>query len=129
MDDFEKRLEEALPCNRYQCDEARQTHSTACAAYYRDAVLAAHEQATEALRALVQTMINEDPNDMAADGVTVLDVWRKEAKRALTQDEPCKTCEPPNGDGQGERIRCTVGGMSWTEPCPDCTERGSDERS
>lgn len=36
------------------------------------------------LRALVQTMLDEDPNDLCADGgVTVLMVWRKEARRAL----------------------------------------------
>ena len=32
---------------------------------------------------LVQILLDEDPNDMAADAVTVLDVWRKEARAAL----------------------------------------------
>ena len=36
------------------------------------------------LEGLVQCLIDEDPNDIAADGgVTVLDVWRKEARAAL----------------------------------------------
>lgn len=36
------------------------------------------------LRALVQTLIDGDPNELAADGgVTVLDVWRKEARHIL----------------------------------------------
>ena len=35
------------------------------------------------LERLVQCLIDEDPDDMAADGVTVLDVWRKEARAAL----------------------------------------------
>ena len=35
------------------------------------------------LERLVQCLIDEDPYDMAADGVTVLDVWRKEAREAL----------------------------------------------
>lgn len=37
------------------------------------------------LEYLVQCLIDEDPNDMAADGVTVLDVWRKEARYALIE--------------------------------------------
>ncbi len=32
------------------------------------------------LRRLVRTLLENDPDDMAADGVTVLDVWRKEAR-------------------------------------------------
>lgn len=35
------------------------------------------------LERLVQCLIDEDPYDMAADGVTVLEVWRKEAREAL----------------------------------------------
>ena len=37
----------------------------------------------ERLRELVACLLDNDPNDMAADGVTVLDVWRKDAARAL----------------------------------------------
>ena len=59
--------------------------------HYIDDVLTRLQDQVEAqadeirlLRALVRTMVDEDPNDMAADGgVTVLDVWRKEARRAL----------------------------------------------
>jgi hypothetical protein len=39
------------------------------------------------LRRLVQILIEEDPNDMAADAVTVLDVWRKEALAALGEKD------------------------------------------
>jgi hypothetical protein len=35
------------------------------------------------LRALIQALLDNDPDDSAADGVTVLEVWRKEARRAL----------------------------------------------
>ena len=35
------------------------------------------------LRDLVQTLLDNDPDDMAADGVTVLMVWRIEARAAL----------------------------------------------
>lgn len=36
------------------------------------------------LRSLVQCLLDEDPNDLAADGgVTVLDVWRKQARTIL----------------------------------------------
>lgn len=35
------------------------------------------------LRAMVQTLIDNEPDDMAADGVTVFDVWRKDAKALL----------------------------------------------
>ena len=42
-------------------------------------VLHEAEQRIVKLERLVQILIDEDPNDMAADAVTVLDVWRKEA--------------------------------------------------
>ena len=46
---------------------------------------------TEAkLRDLVQTLIDNDPNDMAADGVTVLDVWRNAALAALSAKQEQK---------------------------------------
>jgi hypothetical protein len=35
------------------------------------------------LRDLVQILIGNDPYDMAADAVTVLDVWRKRARDIL----------------------------------------------
>ena len=39
------------------------------------------------LRAMVAGMIDNDPNELAADGgVTVLDVWRKDAARALDRN-------------------------------------------
>ena len=39
------------------------------------------------LRNLVQTLIDNDPDELAADGgVTVLDVWRKEARRLLANE-------------------------------------------
>lgn len=39
----------------------------------------------ERLRSLARAMLENDPDDMAADGVTCLDVWRKEAKSLLEQ--------------------------------------------
>lgn len=37
----------------------------------------------ERMRELVACLLDNDPNDMAADAVTVLDVWRKDAARVL----------------------------------------------
>lgn len=37
----------------------------------------------ERLRALVECLLENDPNDMAADAVTVLEVWRREARKVL----------------------------------------------
>jgi len=37
----------------------------------------------ERLRGLVKSMLENDPDDDAADGVTVLMAWRKEARQAL----------------------------------------------
>jgi hypothetical protein len=37
------------------------------------------------LRGLVRCLVENDPDDDAADGVTVLDVWRKDAVRALKE--------------------------------------------
>jgi hypothetical protein len=42
----------------------------------RDALRAENEK----LRRLVRVLLENDPDDMAADAVTVLDVWRKEAR-------------------------------------------------
>lgn len=39
------------------------------------------------LRALVSVMIENDPNDYAADAVTVLDVWRKDARDLISATE------------------------------------------
>lgn len=39
------------------------------------------------LTRLVRTMLENDPNDMAADAVTVLAVWRRAAARALDTHE------------------------------------------
>jgi hypothetical protein len=35
------------------------------------------------LRELIRVQLENNPNDDAADGVSVLDVWRKEARRVL----------------------------------------------
>jgi len=37
------------------------------------------------LTRLVETLVENDPEDMAADAVTVLDVWRKEARELLAR--------------------------------------------
>lgn len=42
------------------------------------------EQTITKMRALIGTLLDNDPNELAADGgVTVLDVWRKDAMRVL----------------------------------------------
>lgn len=46
--------------------------------------IAAMQKRVRKLEYLVQCLLDEDPNNLAADGgVTVLDVWRKEARAAL----------------------------------------------
>lgn len=44
-----------------------------------DRLRASHNQ----LLSLVRVLMVNDPHDMAADGVTVLDVWRKTARIAI----------------------------------------------
>lgn len=44
----------------------------------------AAESSLATARQLIQTLLDNDPNDMAADGVTVFDVWRMEALIALS---------------------------------------------
>ncbi len=39
----------------------------------------------EKLQTLVQALLDNDPDDDAADGVTVLDVWRKDARAILAE--------------------------------------------
>lgn len=41
----------------------------------------------ESLRDLVDCLIENDPNDSAADAVTVLDVWRKDARDLMSATE------------------------------------------
>lgn len=48
----------------------------------------------ERLRALVQALLDNDPDDDAADGVTVLEVWRKEARRALAGEQDAGGANP-----------------------------------
>lgn len=45
--------------------------------------LEAAEARVVGLAGLVQVLLDNDPDDDAADGVSVLDVWRKEARAAL----------------------------------------------
>lgn len=42
----------------------------------------------EVLRALVKTLMENDPTDDAVDGLTVLDVWRKEVLEAVPPTMP-----------------------------------------
>lgn len=43
------------------------------------------------LLGLVQVLLDNDPNDMAADAITVLDVWRKDAERIVAKHkQPAK---------------------------------------
>ena len=82
-------------CNRYvngQCttrrcvvrgmDRAKMTFPltdyTVATCEHHEAVQEIHR-----LRALVRCLVENDPNDYAADAVTVLDVWRKDARDAL----------------------------------------------
>lgn len=52
------------------------------------AELAAERERCAKLERLIQILLDEDPNDLAADGgVTVLDVWRKDARRAIRKGE------------------------------------------
>lgn len=48
------------------------------------------------LRATIRCLIDNDPDDMAADGVTVLDVWRHGARRQLGIADPVEAtmCSP-----------------------------------
>lgn len=48
-----------------------------------------HEAVLEMERArdLIDCLIENDPNDYAADAVTVLDVWRKDARDFMSETE------------------------------------------
>jgi hypothetical protein len=54
---------------------------------YAYATCAEHEtvQIIERARDLVSCLVKNDPNDYAADAVTVLDVWRKDAEIFLAE--------------------------------------------
>jgi hypothetical protein len=52
-------------------------------AHHTAALLRQAKAEIERLRRLVQCLVDNDPNDDAADGTTVLMVWRKEARAAL----------------------------------------------
>lgn len=58
----------------------------ACNAYpVLKAENAALKERVAELETLVECLIDNDPNDMAADGVTVLEVWRKDARATLSK--------------------------------------------
>jgi hypothetical protein len=75
------------------------------------------------LRDLVQCLIDNDPEDIAADGgVRVIDVWRKEAEAALRSTGDAK----PTGDAKRldwleKRARKSPTGISfdWVPACDD----------
>lgn len=47
------------------------------------AIVAAKDAEIARLRWLVQCLLDNEPDDMAADGITVLDAWRKDARAGL----------------------------------------------
>ena len=51
----------------------------------------------ERLRDLIKVLLYNDPDDMAADAVTVLEVWRKEASEALGIKKPKFSVGRPGG--------------------------------
>ena len=54
--------------------------------YMRSMEMARLRAVNSELRDLVQTLLDNDPNELAADGgITVLDVWREAARRALVK--------------------------------------------
>lgn len=53
------------------------------AAVWNDTRVKALTAENRHLRGLVECLLHNDPDDMAADAVTVLDVWRKDAARVL----------------------------------------------
>jgi len=68
-------------------------HARGVARYERRRAEAA-EAERDRLRYLVQTLLDEDPNDLAADGgVTVLDVWRRDAEHELATNQPAPESE------------------------------------
>ena len=86
-------------CNRYangHCSTARCVRRGMTAAGmtfpltdYAVATCEHHEavQEIERLRDLVNCLIENDPNDYAADAATVLDVWRKDARDLIAATE------------------------------------------
>lgn len=45
------------------------------------------QERIEKLESLVRCLLENNPDDSAADAVTVLDVWRKDAARLLEDEE------------------------------------------
>ena len=86
-------------CNRYvngQCSTRRcvvrgmkRTGMTFPLTDYAVATCEHHEAVREIERArdLINTLIENDPSDYAADAVTVLDVWRKDARDFIASTE------------------------------------------
>jgi hypothetical protein len=67
-----------------------------------------HKDHSEAkLRALAKAILECEPDDMAADGVTCLMVWRKEAREALEETQPFCACCRRYGH---TKFECPFGG-------------------
>lgn len=86
-------------CNRYangHCSTAacvrrgmKATGATFPLTDYAVATCGHHEavQEVERLREMVNCLIENDPNDYAADAVTVLEVWRNDARDLIAETE------------------------------------------
>lgn len=86
-------------CNRYvngNCSTAscirrgmQETGATFPLANYEVATCDHHKavREIEQARELIDCLIENDPNDYAADAVTVLDVWRKDARDFMSASE------------------------------------------
>lgn len=86
-------------CNRYtngHCSTAacvrrgmKATDATFPLADYAVATCGYHEavREVERLREMVNCLIENDPNDYAADAVTVLEVWRNDARDLIAETE------------------------------------------
>ena len=57
--------------------------STGLASIINPKLVADAADEIERLRTLIRVLVENDPNDYAADAVTVLDVWRKDAREVL----------------------------------------------
>jgi hypothetical protein len=66
------------------CEDLRAIINRAWEAPAFNSALTAAEARAKAAETLVRVLLDNDPNELAADGgITVLDVWRKDAARTL----------------------------------------------
>jgi polyhydroxyalkanoate synthesis regulator phasin len=75
------------------------------------------------LRALAEAIISNEPDDMVADGVTCLEVWRKEAKEIVQGLKQPTAKADHNRERLLQNVRDAINIMFLENPTPELAKK------